>query len=133
MLLDPLQCTGQPCPRGWASPNVHGPEPENLRSPDSAGGLHFYICASVYAHLTTDSYDCGRQITLFLQQIDCNETERERERQDSGRQTDGEEGERGREKNRKKWRNRYIQLGVWGTSLVVQWLRIHQAMQGIRV
>ena len=87
----------------------------------------------MYAHLTTDSYDCGRQITLFLQHIDCNETERERERQDSGRQTDGEEGERGREKNRKKWRNRYIQLGVWGTSLVVQWLRIHQAMQGIRV
>ena len=25
MLLDPPQCTGQPCPRGWASPNVHGP------------------------------------------------------------------------------------------------------------
>ena len=70
----------------------------SLRTSDSAGGLHFYIRVSVYAHLTIDSYDCGRQITLFLQQIDCNETERERERQDSGRQRDGEEGERGREK-----------------------------------
>ena len=96
----------------------------SLRTSDSAGGLHFYMC--VCAHLTIDSYDCGRQITLFLQQIHYNETERERERQkDSDRQRDGEEGEgerlRGKKKNRKKWKNLYIKLGVWGTSLVVQW------------
>lgn len=72
----------------------------SLRTSDSAGGLHVYIC--VCAHLTIDSYDCGRQITLFLQQIHCNETERQRERQDSDRQTDGEEGEGERVRGKKK-------------------------------
>ena len=95
----------------------------SLRTSDSAGGLHFYMC--VCAHLTIDSYDCGRQITLFLQQIHCNETERERETEGQ-RQTDrwgggrGRESQREKKKNRKKWKNLYIKLGVWGTSLVVQ-------------
>lgn len=117
-----LQGTGQPRQRGRASPNVRLPEPENLRSADSAGGLNFHIhmCLHIYMFTYIEILLRSRLPGLWeplqdKQPCFLNKYTLTKQR-GRGRDRDKEIGRRERETEaeRKKWRrNLYIKLGVW--------------------